>query len=131
MARDWNVHDARILARRVAFGDLVSVMVSVYLEHSVRLTGANVDLLGDLQEFLNSLSEPFIVGADWDMGPSMLEGPWWPRAVGGAALAPKLPTRGPHAYDYFAMPVSLAGLGPRIEVLRPTTLRPRAGQRRA
>ena len=124
VGQEWGQHSSRILARRVAFGDLVVVVVSLYLEHSVKVTGMNVDILGELQTFLNELSEPFIVGADWNMEPQTLESSWWTRAVGGAVVAPPFPTCDGRIYDYFVISAALAALGPQVEALRPATTHP-------
>ena len=61
---DWGTRCARLIARRVSFGNLTVVVVSTCLEHSTGLEGANVGLLGELQEFLAALTEPFVAGAD-------------------------------------------------------------------
>eukprot|EP00959_Pyramimonas_sp_CCMP1952_P078759 1646591-Pyramimonas_sp.AAC.1 len=69
MDKDWGELASRVIARSIAFGDLVVVAVRIYLEHSARLSGLNLELLAELQE-LNGLREPFIAGSDWNPQPN-------------------------------------------------------------
>ena len=62
ISQEWGDHSSRVIARRIAFGDMVIVVVSLYLVHSCGVAKANLDILGQLQEFVNGLSEPFIIG---------------------------------------------------------------------
>ena len=98
------------------------VAISVYMVHSVKLTGENLELLSELQQFILCLQEPFVIGADWNMEASTLEESWWPRAVVGVVVAPQDPTCGNCIYDFFVISAALAGLSPKASaVLQATT----------
>eukprot|EP00959_Pyramimonas_sp_CCMP1952_P290127 6068339-Pyramimonas_sp.AAC.1 len=64
------------------------VWLSVYFYHSQGVSGDNVGLLAGLGKFLGSLSVPWILGCDANMGPQTSGLVSWCTELGAAIVAP-------------------------------------------
>ena len=102
-------------------------LVSLYMKDGLEVQGINVDILRDLGAFLLQLEEPWMVAADWNMEPEVLETSGWLGAVTGAVVAPEgcTCTKGLGAkLDYFVLHEALVDFVIGIEVLDRAPLSP-------
>lgn len=75
-------------------------VVTAYLKDSQGLSETNLALLAELAAHMATLRGPWIVVADWNMAPELLDRSGWPRVVGGRILATREATCGAQVYDY-------------------------------
>ena len=92
----------RVIVRRAHFGDGATLLLlSLYLVTSIGLAGENMDILEYVSGLVGQFSEPFLIGADWNVEPEVLLASRWVDQIGGVLLASDSPTCGTSEYDYF------------------------------
>ena len=67
-------------------------VVSIYAQVGLGATGANLELLAELGEYLGGLQQPWVVAGDWNMTPEELQDTDWLRRVRGTMVCPSQPT---------------------------------------
>ena len=86
-------------------------VASLYLISSEGLSSGNVDLLDGLGCALRQSGRPFILGGDWNLPPSVLDGSGWLTAVRGVLVVPAAATTVHGTWiDYFVVHESIANL---------------------
>ena len=82
--------------------------ISLYLRHSEGMSESNREILEAAAAFLASVSGPWVVAADWNITPQVLEQSRWPELVGGKIHTPDGPTCAAKCYDYFVVEKGLS-----------------------
>ena len=63
---------------RVVHCTVTFIIVTLYLQDGIGMTGANLDTLFELQSIITQLGLPFIIVGDWNVEPATLMSvPWY------------------------------------------------------
>ncbi len=79
-------------------------LVTAWPHHTEGPTQRNLDILEDITRVVNSISGPWIIGADWNMTPATLVATGWLDVIDGVAIAPNGSTCEASCIDYFVVP---------------------------
>ena len=83
-------------------------LISAYLWTAEGLSKRNLDLLQALAEVVQAVDGPWILAADFNLRPELLEKSGWLKMVRGTAFCTEAPTCGEQIYDYFVVSEGLA-----------------------
>ena len=116
---------ARICARTLALGGGVPVVaISVYMVTGIGLTGENLDIMGNLLEFVGALGHMWFIAGDFNMDPAELKEQGFIAKLGGVVAAPPWPTCGKALLDYVILAPTLANFVDKVEVLHTAPVGP-------
>ena len=84
-------------------------IISAYFWCAEGLSRRNLDLMHYLAMVIHSLSGPWILGADFNMPPDVVESSGWLQLIKGKVVVAEAPTCGLSKYDYFIVDSRLGG----------------------
>ena len=73
---------------QVTIGSSPTALGAGHLEPSIGITGDNLARLANWGAFLLTLSQPWVILADWNATPAELAATGWPDTVGGTVVTP-------------------------------------------
>ena len=82
--------------------------LSIWLKDSEGLSETNIELLHQVQIILSVLKGPWLIAADWNMEPQVLQSSRWLEVIGGVIRAPDKVTCNDSIFDYFVVHKEIA-----------------------